>query len=185
MAKAIMIAITAIVVLAGCATDNEQPQAVDPTSAAGSPTPKTAEKTTKGADEPACQASPYEPVADEPVVYFYCVNDLSPVPASMSGQQDPVAAIVATYARGPSPEQEEMGYHGGLLPGTKYDIEVNQQQVVVDLHGSSFQLERFLAAGYPINKPLIRALREQTAKDGEVLIDGRSICSLDEECSAP
>lgn len=184
MAKAIMIAITAIVVLAGCASNNDEPQAEDPASAGSSSAPAT-ENTTKGAEKPACQASPYEPAAGEPVVYFYCVNDLSPVPASASGQQDPVAAIVATYARGPSPEQEAMGYHGGLLPGTKYDIEANEQRVVVDLHGSSFELERFLAAGYPINKPLIRALREQTGKEVDVLIDGQSICSLDEECSAP
>ncbi len=117
-------------------------------------------------------------------LYFFCINDMVAVDI-MLPRRGALRALVAASIRGPSSQQEALGYLGGIAGSPKFALRrLPGGGVNVDLDGGSFDPQRALSSGFPTTRLIVRTVRRYTgARQVRITVDGASLCSTNPECS--
>lgn len=124
---------------------------------------------------------------DQAALYFYCVNEPAAVIYTFTSKGDrQLEELVRAYLHGPSADQVDAGYHGGLAGKPRFDLTRTATDVVIDLAPDSVSLPAVLGGAWPITRPLERTIKEFTGvRDVRLTVGGQALCDLDDECSSP
>ncbi|MBV6729823.1 GerMN domain-containing protein [Nocardioides daeguensis] len=148
------------------------------------PSPGSTQTTGPTTGEPAAACGPVPaPPKGEVLVYFWCDAHLAPVVRHVD-DADLFDSTFAAISAGPTPDELDRGYEGSIDPKIRATITQSEGTVTIDLDESTLKVERFLAGANFAVKSLKTTFNELPGvRAVEITIDGRSLCSLDPECS--
>jgi len=113
-------------------------------------------------------------------IYYWCVNKLRPL--RYASDDLSTRRLLSQYQRGLSQSAEQAGWHGGIPETARFTVTETSSTVTMDIDPDSVHVQLLLGT-YPWSRPMERTIREATGKGLRVLIGGRTLCQLSDECA--